>query len=268
VTVARRLVSLLPALVLTLAACAGAAPRSSAAPVDLEVFAAASLRDALGAAATRYESGHPGIHVTASFDSSTALRTKIEQGAPADVFASADTTNPQHLVDGQLAVGPVTPFAHNRLVIVVADASRARITTPRDLASKGVRIAAAGPDVPITRYADQAIAGLARLPGYPTNYVAAVGANVVSREDNVRAALAKVELGEADAAIVYETDARSSKATARIEIPAAANVVATYGAVVVAASSHRAEAASFVTWLAGAEGSAALTAFGFAPPSP
>ncbi|HEY0444768.1 MAG TPA: molybdate ABC transporter substrate-binding protein [Candidatus Limnocylindrales bacterium] len=264
----RRLAALVVALAVALGGCGAPAGSASVAPLELDVFAAASLRDAMTAAATRYDASHPGVHVTASFDSSTALRTQIEQGAPADVFASADTTNPQHLVDAGLAVGPVTSFARNSLVIVVADSSRTRVRDPRDLATPGVRIAAAGPDVPITRYADQVVAGLARLPGYPPDYVAAVSANVVSREDNVRAALAKVELGEADAAIVYETDARSSKATGRVEIPAAANVVATYGAVAVTASRHRAEAAAFVAWLGGAEGTAALAPFGFAAPSP
>lgn len=257
------------ALVLAVAGCAGpaASGASGAVPdrLELTVLAAASLRDAMTAIGSTYESARPGVRVTLSFDSSTALRTTIEQGAPADVFASADTTNPQRLVDAGLAAGPVTPFARNRLVIAVADASRARIRDPRDLATPGVRIAAAGPDVPISRYADQAIAALADLPGYPPNYAAAVGANVVTREDNVRAALAKVELGEADAAIVYETDATASSRIARVEIPDAANVVATYGAVTIGASRHPDEARAFLAWLGGPDGARVLSTFGFMP---
>lgn len=255
-------------LVLAVAACAGSGA-TGAVPErpELTVLAAASLRDAMTALGATYESARPGVRVTLSFDSSTALRTKIEQGAPVDVFASADTTNPQRLVDAGLAVGPVTPFARNRLVIAVADGSRARIRDPRDLVAPGLRIAAAGPDVPISRYTDQAIAALADLPGYPPGYAAAVGANVVSREDNVRAALAKVELGEADAAIVYETDATSSSRIARVEIPDAANVVATYGAVTIGASRHPEDARAFLAWLSGSDGARVLSTFGFMPAS-
>lgn len=252
------------ALVLAVAACAGrGAGASVPEQLELTVLAAASLRDAMTAIGATYESARPGVRMTLSFDSSTALRTKIEQGAPVDVFASADTINPQRLVDAGLAAGPVTPFARNRLVIAVADGSRARIRDPRDLAAPGLRIAAAGPDVPISRYADQAIAALAELPGYPPGYAAAVRANVVTREDNVRAALAKVELGEADAAIVYETDATSSSRIARVEIPAAANVVATYGAVTIGPSPHPEEARAFLAWLSGPDGARVLSTFGF-----
>ena len=126
---------------------------------------------------------------------------------------------------------------------------------------------AAGEAVPITRYAEEAIDNLAALPGYPPAYAEAVAANIVSREDNVRAALAKVELGEADAAIVYATDIRASTAARAVEIPPEANVVATYGAVVIKASSRSDAAAAFVAWLAGPEGVAILGRFGFLPPA-
>jgi molybdate transport system substrate-binding protein len=232
-------------------------------PVELTVFAAASLRDAFVAGGERYRADSPGVTLTFSFDASSALRVQIEQGAPVDVFASADTANPQALVDAGLTTGQVTPFARNRLAIVVPRENPAAIGDPRDLARPGVRIVGAGEAVPISKYVGACLEKLAALPGYRAGYAAAVNANVVSREDNVRAALTKVELGEADAAFVYVTDAAASDAVEVVAIPDAANVEALYGAVAIGASSHSAEAAAFVTWLAGPNGAAVLERFGF-----
>jgi molybdate transport system substrate-binding protein len=234
--------------------------------VRLTIYGAASLGDALTEAGNAYEA-EVTVSLSLAFDSSSALRTQIEQGAPADVFAGADTTNPQALVDGGLAVGPVTPFARNRLTIVVPRGNPARIRDPRDLARPGVHIVGAGEAVPISRYVDAGLEKLAALPGYPAGYAAGVAANVVSREDNVRAALTKVELGEADAAFVYATDAAGSDSVEEVAIPAAANVVATYGAVAISQSRHPAEAAAFVAWLAGPRGAAILATFGFLGPA-
>jgi molybdate transport system substrate-binding protein len=231
--------------------------------VRLTIFGAASLSDALTAAANAYET-EVTVSLAVAFDASSALRVQIEEGAPAvDVFASADMTNPQALVDGGLAVGPVTPFALNRLTIVVPTANPAAIGDARDLARPGVRVVGVGDAVPISEYVDACLEKLAALPGYPAGYADAVRANVVSREDNVRAALTKVELGEADAAFVYLTDAAASEVVAEVALPDAAKVEAVYGAVVIGASAHPAEAASFVAWLAGPRGAEILTGFGF-----
>src|SRR5436190_22733625 len=231
---------------------------ASAAPTGhlvISVAAAASLRDAFSEAASRYQATHPGVTFQLAFDASSALRTQIEQGAPVDVFASADTTNPQQLVDHGLATGPVTPIARNEPVIVVPPSTTATVATPVDLARSGVKVIAAGPEVPITKYASQLVGNLAHQPGYPADFAARVAANTVSREDNVRAILAKVALGEGDAGIVYATDARAAK-VGTVAIPPGANVIATYGAVVVKASSHPAEARAFIDWLIGREGQA------------
>jgi molybdate transport system substrate-binding protein len=249
-------------LALALLAAAGCGGRLGG-EVQLTIYGAASLRDALTEAGNAYEVENRGVSLSVGFDSSSALRTHIEQGATADVFASADTTNPQALIDGGLAVGPVTPFARNELTIVVPSGNRAGIGDPRDLARPGVRIVGAGHGAPISKYVAVCLEKLTALPGYPAGYGAAVEANVVSREDNVRAALTKVELGEADAAFVYVTDAAASDAVAVVEIPDAANVEAVYGAVPTRESRHPAEAAAFVRWLAGPRGSAVLARFGF-----
>ncbi|MEX2011792.1 MAG: molybdate ABC transporter substrate-binding protein [Chloroflexota bacterium] len=252
------------ALALLVPAACSAAPAGS---VELTVFAAASLSDALTAAGNVYEVDNRGVSLTLSFDASSALRTQIEQGAPGDVLASADMANPQALVDGKLAVGPVVQFARNELTIVVPAANPARIGDPRDLARPGVWIVGAGESVPISRYIDECLAKLAALPGYPAGYAAGVASNVVSREDNVRAALTKVELGEADAAFVYVTDAAASDAVEVVGIPAAANVEAVYGSVAISGSRHPAEAAAFVAWLAGPRGASILATFGFLGPA-
>ena len=250
------------AVAVALASCSGAAPASPA-PVELTVFAAASLRTALTQLAPMFEAAHPGVRLVFSFDASSSLRTQIEQGAPADAFASADEKNPRALVDAGLAAGPSAAFTANELAVIVAPGNRAGIATPADLARPGVRIVAAGDNVPITTYANQLIANLTRQPGYPPDYAAKVAANAVSREDNVRAILTKIELGEGDAGIVYAPDARSSGRVDTIPIPSGANVVATYAAVPIRASSHPAEAKAFVDFLGSPGAQAVLQSLGF-----
>lgn len=268
------------ALSLVAAGCGGApsappapatapAAGSPASPeVELTIFAAASLRDAFAAVTEAYEAATPGVTIVFSFDASSVLRAQVQQGAPVDVFASADTDNPQALADAGLAAGAPLPFAGNQLAIVVPAANAAGIEAPADLARPGLRIVNAGPEVPITGYAAEMLSNLARLPGYPDDFVAAVARNVVSREDNVRAVLAKIELGEGDAAIVYATDALAAgDAVLMIPVPDEANVVATYAAVVPTTAPHPDAAAAFLAWLGGPEAQAVLGAFGFAAPA-
>jgi molybdate transport system substrate-binding protein len=234
---------------------------------NLTVYAAASLTAAFKDLAAAYQAGHPGVTITLSFDSSSALRAQIEQGAPADVFASADTANPQRLVDDGLGLGPLTNFAGNRLTVIVPASGSGPVATPVDLAKVGVRVIAAGAAVPITRYANLLLANLGRQPGYPPDFAARVAANIASKEDNVKAVVSKVELGEGDAAIVYVTDAAASANVRAIDVPAAANVPAVYAGVVVKASKHPATAAAFLGWVASPDGRAILARYGFLPPA-
>lgn len=242
-------------------------PASIAAPVDLVIFGAASLKNVLGQVESAYEIGHPGIDLVMSTDSSTTLRTQIELGAPADIFLSADTTNPQALADAGLIYAEPVPFARNRLAIIVPIANSAGITDPADLARRGLKIIAAGDSVPITAYATEAVQALGALSGYPAGFAEAYAANVVSREDNVGAVVAKIELREGDAAIVYATDALASDVVATIPIPEAANPTATYAGVVTSTSTHRDEATAFVAWLVGQAGRAIFAGAGFLPPT-
>jgi len=244
------------------------APASpSGAAVELEIYGAASLKGALDAVKPVYEASHPGVTLVMSTDASSALETKIEQGAPASVFLSADTTNPQKLVDKGLTTGPPVNFAKNILTVIVPIANPAKIKTPADLAKPAVKIIAAGDAVPITKYANMLVANLAKQPGYPANFVAAYNANVVSKEDNVKAVVAKLELGVGDAGVAYVTDAKASTKVATVDVPPTANVVATYAGVVSKASPNTTAANDFLTWFAGPDGQAILSGFGFKPPS-
>ncbi|MDP9269842.1 MAG: molybdate ABC transporter substrate-binding protein [Chloroflexota bacterium] len=254
---------------------AGCSPAASSAPgaqrsisaSNLTVYGAASLKTALERLTVAYEAATPGVTVTVSTDSSAALETKIEQGAPADLFLSADTANPQKLVDGELADGGVVRFAGNRLTIIIPKDNPAAIHKPVDLAKPGVKIIAAGDAVPITKYASQLVANLAEQPGYPTDFVARYAANIASKEDSVAGVVSKVALGEGDAGIVYITDATSSSNVTAIAVPDAANVHATYGAVVIKASKHIGGARAFLTWLAGSVAQSILASLGFLSPS-
>jgi molybdate transport system substrate-binding protein len=270
-------------LALLTAACVGTAPSPTTAPavspgqttpvdataphIELTIFAAASLKGVLNKAKPAYEAANERVTLVISTDSSSALETKIEQGAPADVFLSADATNPQKLLDGDLVSGSLVSFAGNELTIIVPKDNPAGIRSPKDLARAGVDIIAAGGEVPITKYAKQLVDKLAALPGYPTGFASAYAANVVSKEENVGAIVGKIELGQGDAGIVYVTDAAAAHNVATVEVPPGANVPATYVGVVVAASSYPNDAQDFLAWLAGPDGQAILASFGFlAPP--
>lgn len=236
------------------------------APVSLVVFAAASLRDAMEGAAASYSAAMPGATIQISTDSSATLRTQIEQGAPADLFLSADTRNPQTLVDSGLTDGPSVSFAGNTLTIIVPIANPAGIRSPADLARSGVKVIAAGDEVPITKYTSDLINRLSASDGYPAGFAAALAANVVSKEDNVKAIVTKIALGEGDVGIVYRSDAHGRDDVTTIPIPGDLNVTATYAGVVVKASANVAAAHAFLEWLLGPDGQAALSTFGFRPP--
>jgi molybdate transport system substrate-binding protein len=231
------------------------------------VYAASSLGNAFHELATAYEAQHSDVQIILATDSSSALRTRIEQGAPADVFAAADTENPAKLERAGLTRGSPVDFATNRLAIVVPSDNPAGIAVGTDLARPGVRVVAAADGVPITRYATELLRRLAGVPGAPADLVARVERNVVSREDNVSAVLAKVKLGEADAGIVYATDARAASDVRSVPIPDAVNVDAVYAAVAVArnSSAPAPTADDFVAWLRAPSAQAILAAAGFLP---
>ena len=232
---------------------------------DLVVFAAASLREAFADLGHRFEQAHPEAKVMFALAGSQELRTQIEHGAPADVFASADWRHMQALVAQKLVTAPRT-FARNEPVLVVPKGNPAGLHSLRDL-PRATRIVVGTPEVPIGAYALRILdAASAR---YGAGFSAAVEAHVVSREVNVRQVLSKVSLGEADAAIVYRTDAAAARESVEtVAIPKELNVVAEYP---VAAVEHAREpdlARAFVELLLSPAGQHVLAQFGFATGRP
>jgi molybdate transport system substrate-binding protein len=226
------------------------------------VFAAASLREAFGELGKRFEGTHPGTKVIFNLAGSQELRTQIENGAPADVFASADQRHMQALVAGKLAATPKV-FARNEPVLVVPKGNPAGLAGLEDL-PKAKRIIVGVPEVPIGAYTLRILDSASKR--YGNDFRAKVEARVVSRELNVRQVLTKVGLGEADAAIVYRTDAATAKQQVEvIAIPSDLNVVAEYPIAVLTRAKQPGLADEFVGWVLSPSGREVLANFGFQP---
>ena len=250
-----------------LAACGSSSTggATTAAPVTLNVFAAASLQAAFTKIGDQFHTAHSNVTTTFNFAGSDALATQINQGAPADVFASANTAQ----MDVEVKAGSVdgskaTTFAHNRLVAVIPKNNPASITTLQDLAKPGVKVVLAAKTVPVGGYALTFLTKASADPSFGSSYQADVLKNVVSYEADVKSVLAKVTLGEADAGIVYSTDAQTAvDSTSTIAIPDALNVIATYPIGVVKKSTSLSAAQQFVDYVNSADGQAVLAQYGF-----
>jgi molybdate transport system substrate-binding protein len=254
-------VCLAAGLVAALAGCKRAAP-PPAAETHLVVFAAASLRDAFTTLQTDFLWAHPGTEVSFNFAGTQQLRTQLEQGAPADVFAAADQKHMGELEKAGRVAAPVV-FARNEPVVVATKAAAAKVHAFADLPAVD-RIVVGVPEVPIGRYTTQILDRAGK--GMGADFRARVEAKIVSRELDVRHVLAKVTLGEADAAIVYRSDARAARDTvAVVEIPPAANIVAEYPIAVVSSAAHPQLAKAWVDFVRG-PGRQALLDAGFMPP--
>ncbi len=240
------------------------APRAHpAAEQELVVYAAASLHEAFQSLAARFEADHPGVRVRTSFAGSQDLRVQIEHGAKPDVFASADERHMRALQREGLLRGPVL-FAHNLPVLVVpAGNVPATITRFVDL-PKAKHIVVGAPEVPVGAYTEAVLAAADRLYGH--GFRARVQAHVCSRELSVRQVLAKVVLGEADAGIVYRTDALSAKQrVVAIPIPATIHVRADYPIAALRDAPHPDLARAWLRLVLSREGQGVLAAAGFAP---
>ncbi|WP_447041962.1 molybdate ABC transporter substrate-binding protein [Streptomyces sp. DSM 118878] len=244
------------ALLVPLAACGsddgGSATAGGDKGVKLTVLAASSLTDVFATAEKAYEKEHPGTDITVSAAGSQELAAQVEQGAPADVLVTADTRT----MDGLKSdTGEPTVIARNRLVIATRGGNPDKVKELKDLADSGLKVVLADDTVPVGRYAKQV---LDRQN---------IDVNPVSKEANVRSVLSKVELGEADAGIVYRTDAATApdKVDA-VEIPDAQNAVASYPAATLKGSENAEAAAAFVKWLSGPEAQKILRDGGFQQP--
>lgn len=240
---------------------------SSASAASLTVFAAASLTDALTEVGRAFDR-QTGHHTTFQFAGSQVLRTQIEAGAPADVFASANAAQYAPLVKaGRAAPGVI--FARNRLTLIAPREGRA-VQTLSDLARPGVRLVLAEPAVPVGAATLRFLAAVTRAGSDGRSFRERVLANVVSRETNVRQVALKVQLGEADAGVVYATDVTPAlkRAVRVVALPTRFNQTVAYPLGVVRGSRHPQEAQAFVAFVRSAEGQRILRRWGFLAPAP
>lgn len=219
---------------------------------DLTVLAASSLTDVFETAGAAYEKENPGTKVTFSFAGSQELAAQVKQGAPADALVTADTKT----MDGLDAdTGSPAVIAKNRLVIAVGEGNPKKIAELKDLSDSKLKVVLAASEVPVGRYSQQ-ILDTQKIDVRP-----------VSQEPNVRAVLSKVELGEADAGLVYKTDAATAtEKVDAVKIPDGQNAIAEYPAATLKTSEHAEAAAAFVKWLSTPAAQKILQDSGFEKP--
>ncbi|MDT9692567.1 molybdate ABC transporter substrate-binding protein [Streptomyces sp. P9(2023)] len=248
------------ALLLPLAACgedgtakdAGASKGSGTPQANLTVLAAASLTDVFKTAGAAYEKSHPGTKVTFSFAGSQELVAQVGQGSPADALVTADTKSMDKV---KADTGTPAVIARNRLVIATGEGNPHKVDGLKDLADTELKVVLAAPEVPAGKYS-QKILDAQKITVKP-----------VSQEPNVRAVLSKVDLGEADAGLVYKTDAASAQDKVdAVEIPDAQNAIAEYPAATLKGSKNAEAAAAFVAWLSSPEAQKILQDAGFQKP--
>ena len=243
----------LVAVALLSASCGSGADDESGG--DITVFAAASLTAAFAEIGEAFMVDHPGAEVTFNFAGSSALVAQIIEGAPVDVFASADLANMDKLIDAGLEAAAPVVFAANLAEIIVESGNPQGIAGVADLADPDLVVVQCAPEVPCGAYAEQIFAN------------AGVTVTPASFEENVKAVVTKVALGEADAGIVYRTDVIAAGGTADgVAIPDDLNVVVEYPIAVTNAASDAADAQTFITFVLGPAGQQILASYGFGEP--
>lgn len=261
------------AIALLLAGCSATPPAQTTSPLassapaaaTLTVLAAASLSDAFGELGAQFKAANPGVEIVYSFAGSQQLAAQILEGAPADVFASANQRQIDAVVTGgRIAPGAAQVFARNRLTIVTPQDNPASLESLADLARPGVKLILADRGVPVGQYSLDLLARASSLPAYTAAYSPTVLANVVSYEDNVRSVLAKVILGEADAGIVYTSDvAREAAKVRQVAIPDELNTIAIYPIAPITDSRQPELARRFIDYVRSPEGQQILVRYGF-----
>jgi molybdate transport system substrate-binding protein len=249
--------------VLVLAISAGFAQS----PKELTVFTAASLTGAFGEIGEMFEN-ETGIHVAFNFDGSQALRTQLENGAYADVFASANIKQMNSVKDeGLMNNSSVVIFTENRLSLIVPRDNPAKIINLSDLARPGLKIVMGAKDLPVGDYALQIIARLGNDSAYGPDYETKVLANVISQETNVNYVVTKVALGEADAGFAYFSDITEEMTSKvdKIDIPDEYNIMAEYPMGILLESEFPAESQEFMNLVMSDEGRSVMEKYGFSP---
>lgn len=236
-------------------------------PVTITISAAASLTESFSEIGQRFEEAHPGVSLIFNFAGSQELAQQISQGARVDVFASANQKQMDFVITASDFPGdaPVV-FAHNRLVVIVPADNPASITDLADLANPGLKLVFAGAEVPVGQYSldflNRAEASGMFTPGFQQ----AVLDNIVSYENNVRAVLTKVSLGEADGGVVYATDAITAVGTVKIlDIPPELNVTASYPILALPNAVQAEWGRAFVDFVLSDTGQQVLKKYGFTP---
>lgn len=253
-------------------AAAAATPQATAAPAvesgTLTVFAAASLTDAFKEIGAAFDAAHPGVKTEFNFAGSPTLRTQLEQGAKADVLAVADEPNMQAALDKKLVDSAGSTFVRNTLTIIVPKGNPGDVTAPKDIAKPGLKLVLAQADVPVGKYARESIAKMAADAAFGPTFSTDALANVVSNEPNVKSVVTKIQLGEADAGIVYTTDVTAGVAADidTIAIPDAYNVIASYPIAVTAEAQRPAAARAFIDYVLSDAGQTILKTYGFSSP--
>lgn len=243
-------------------------PTATPAPRTLTVFAAASLTGSFGDIAKAFEAANPGVTVTFNFAGTQALATQLTQGAKADVFASANHTYMDNMVTANQVAAGYKDFVTNVLEVILPANNPANVQTLQDLAKPGLKLVLEDKSVPAGAYTLQILANMSKDPTYGSDFSTKVLANVVSNETDVKQVVAKVQLGEADAGIVYITDAIAAPTLKTIVIPTNYNVVAKYPIAVLTNAPSPDLAAAFVAYVLSPDGQATMKKWGFTPVTP
>jgi len=265
-----RFLTLLSLLIwlLIVTGCRDSQPQADTLSGELVVFTAASLTDAFIEIGNQFEQAYPGSSVTFNFAGSSQLAQQLAQGAPADVFASANDLQMRAAATaGRIVSGSQQTFAHNRLVVALPSGNPAGIGTLADLARPGVIVLLAEQSVPVGAYSLEFLWKASQDPALGSDYQEKVLANTVSYEQNVRTVLSKVTLGEADAGIVYHSDITAAGVgeVEQIDIPDHLNTVASYPIAVVRDSQQMELAETFVAYLLSPQGQQILAGAGLIP---
>jgi molybdate transport system substrate-binding protein len=256
-------------IALLLASC-GARPASNgkSAPRALTVFAAASLTEAFNELGAQFEAAHPGVKVQTNYAGSQQLAQQLAQGASADIFASADQEKMQSAIRaGRVAEQDVRALASNKLVVIYPWDNPGKVYDLHDLARPGLRLILVTEAAPAGHYSQEFLGKAAQDGSLGTFFKRGVLANVVSYEENVRALVSKVVLGEVDAGIAYTSDVSGTQADmlGRLEIPDHLNVAAMYFIAPVVDSSSPHLARQFVELATSDAGQITLARYGFLP---
>ena len=240
-------------------------PSSGSASGEITVFAAASLADAFKEIGEQFQAAHRDARLSFNFGASSQLRTQLEQGARADLFASANQAEMDRARTAGLIGGADRVLVRNRLAVILPKENPGKVAELPDLARPGLRFVTAAPEVPIGVYTQDMLDRMSRDPAFGAEFKERVNANVVSREPNVRQVVAKINLGEADAAVVYSSDVTPDVAAnvSRLEVPDRFNTLATYPIALVRNGPNSPGGEVFMAHVLGSDGQAVLKRRGF-----